>query len=444
MGRVVVIGAGLAGLAAGIELAEAGEEVLVLEGAPHAGGRCRSYHDPIVDRLIDNGNHLLLSANEEALGFIERIGATREWTPRANAAAFPFVDLRTDRRWTVRPNDGPLPWWLFTPARRVPGVSVLGHLKGWRLVFSRPDATVADYIQASDPLYESFWEPFTLAVLNTPLTQAAAKPLRTVITKSLARGGRWCRPIIACRGLGPALIEPAQHMFAGLAGEIRFGARVAKLERDGQGGVARLHLADGEMVETAEDVVIMATPATVTADLAPDIPTPEGSAPITNAHFALERPLTTITEPRLLGVLGGASQWVFVRGDVASVTISAAFDVDRTPRQELEAQLRGEMARALELDLGQVKAGRIVRERRATFLQTPENERRRAKPGHVAGNLYVAGDWTATGLPATIEGAVASGLRAARAAQLILRRGQRYASSARRPTLRGGAAAPAS
>src|SRR5438270_10025217 len=121
MARTVhVVGAGLAGLAAAVRLAERGVGVAVHEAASQAGGRCRSYHDPALDMMIDNGNHLLLSGNHATRSYLETIGGEGGLVGPARAE-FAFVDLATGARWTVRINPGRLPWWIFDARRRVPG-----------------------------------------------------------------------------------------------------------------------------------------------------------------------------------------------------------------------------------------------------------------------------------------------------------------------------------
>ena len=106
-GHVHVIGAGLAGLAAALDLSEAGVRVTLHEGSPKAGGRCRSYHDAVLDRRIDNGNHLILSGNAAVLSHARRIGAA-DRLEALPEAAFPFADLADGRRWTVRVPRTPL------------------------------------------------------------------------------------------------------------------------------------------------------------------------------------------------------------------------------------------------------------------------------------------------------------------------------------------------
>jgi len=111
-GTVHIVGAGLAGLAAAVGLVGTGREVVVHELAPQAGGRCRSYFEPALGLTIDNGNHLLLSANHAALSFLTTIGSEDKLA--VDDAAFAFADLATGERWVLRPNDGLVPWWIFS------------------------------------------------------------------------------------------------------------------------------------------------------------------------------------------------------------------------------------------------------------------------------------------------------------------------------------------
>ncbi len=108
-------------LSAAVRLAGEGRRVVLYEAARQAGGRCRSYHDPALGLTIDNGNHLLLSGNAAALDYLKRIGAPADALEGPAQAEFPFADLATGERWTLRPNDGRLPWWILDARRRVPG-----------------------------------------------------------------------------------------------------------------------------------------------------------------------------------------------------------------------------------------------------------------------------------------------------------------------------------
>ena len=121
-GTVHIIGAGLAGLAAAVRLAGT-RTVIVHEATAVAGGRCRSYRDPVTGMLIDNGTHLVLSGNHAALAYARTVGGAGGLTG-PDGAEFAFVDLANDRRWTVRISDGRFPWWVFDKRRRVPETRV--------------------------------------------------------------------------------------------------------------------------------------------------------------------------------------------------------------------------------------------------------------------------------------------------------------------------------
>ncbi|MBV9395531.1 MAG: FAD-dependent oxidoreductase, partial [Methylobacteriaceae bacterium] len=116
-GTVHVVGAGIAGLSAAVRLAERGHHVIVHEQARQAGGRCRSYFDAAVGLMIDNGNHLVLSGNHDVRAFLRTIGSERALEGPAKAE-FPFVDVQSGDRWTVRPNEGAFPWWILSRAHR--------------------------------------------------------------------------------------------------------------------------------------------------------------------------------------------------------------------------------------------------------------------------------------------------------------------------------------
>ncbi len=159
------IGAGLSGLSAAVELAAAGRSVAVYEAAKFAGGRCRTYYDSVIDLEIDNGNHLLLSGNWAALAYLRKIGGLAAMTEAAEAA-FPFVDLKTGERWTLRPNEGRLPWWILDSRRRVPGTRVPDYLAPIGVLRARRDATVGNAMACRGPLYERLWRPVLLAALE--------------------------------------------------------------------------------------------------------------------------------------------------------------------------------------------------------------------------------------------------------------------------------------
>jgi hydroxysqualene dehydroxylase len=418
MPRIHIIGAGLAGLAAATRLIGRGHAVTLYEATGHAGGRVRSFHDPVLDRLIDNGNHLVLSGNTSLNAYMEEIGASDNLI--RTDAVFPFVDARTGARWSLRPNAGALPWWVLAPSRRPPGASAsafLSALKFWR---AGADDTVADVLSNDHPLFETFWEPLALAALNTPLDRAAAKPLWPVLAETFLRGAASCRPLFAPNGLSAGFIDPAIAHLRQCGADIKFKQRLRAIESraiespaigSNEQRVTALNFTRDNVKLDPTDSVLLAIPHNGARSILPDIDAPCGGHAIINAHFRLSG--APPFEAPFIGIIGAAAHWVFVRDDVASVTISAADRWVDHPAAAIADAIWPDVARAIRLDGAPRPIFRIIKERRATFAQTPRNTQLRPGPTTEFSNLYLAGDWTNTGLPATIEGAVRSGHHAA-------------------------------
>ncbi len=411
MPTVHVVGAGIAGLACAVALLRAGRKVVLHEAAAQAGGRCRSYHDAKLGCVIDNGNHLLLSANRAALAYLEEIGA-RDTLVGPDRAAFPFVDLASGQRWTVTPGAGAIPWWIFSKTRRIPGTHLSGYLAGLKLAFASADDSVADCLDPADPLWPRFWEPLTVAALNTEPREASARLLWQVLKESFAKGESACRPLIARDGLGLSLVDPALKVIEAAGGRVRFNACLRALEL-ADGRVAALDFGAERVALAEDDRVVLALPPAGAGELVPGLAVPEDSRPIVNAHIRLPEPVSPPQGLQLLGLVGGTAQWIFLRGEIVSLTVSAAEDLVDEPSEEIARKMWRDTARALELDPALDPPIRVIKEKRATFAQTPAALARRA-PAHTAwANLLLAGDWTDTGYPATIESAVRSGRKAA-------------------------------
>lgn len=414
MATVHVIGAGMAGLSCAVELVKAGRRVVLWEAAAQAGGRCRSFHDATLDRTIDNGNHLILGANPAVFAYLETIGARDGLVGQARAA-FPFVDLRTGERWEVRPNAGPLPWWIMARARRVPGSRARHYLAGLALARAREGDTAAQRLGGTGPLLERLWEPLTVAVLNASVDEAAASLLWPVVRLTFGKGEAACRAYLTRNGLGPDLVAPALRYVERGGGRVNLNRRLRAIRDDGR-RVTGLDIA-GDGTEAAfapGDAAVLAVTPQVCAQLLPGTPTPLETRPIVNAHFRLDRPVPMPGGSGILGVVGGTAQWIFARGDIASVTVSAAGALADRPAAEIAQEIWADVAAALDYRPPAMPPVRIVKEKRATFAQVPAALPLRPPAETRLGNLFLAGDWTATGLPATIEGAVRSGVTAAR------------------------------
>lgn len=406
-GLVHVVGAGLAGLSAAVRLVESGRRVVLYEAAKQAGGRCRSYDDPALGLTIDNGNHLILSGNRTALDFARRIGGSHA-LGGPSEARFDFADLRSGERWALRLNEGRLPWWILDASRRVPGTRLREYLAPLGILRAGADATIGEAMDCSGPLYDRLWQPVLLAALNTEVPASSARLAATLLRETLGAGGAACRPIIATGGLSAAFVDPALERLAQMGATIRFGARLRALTCD-ERRVSALDFGGEAVALAEEDSVVLALPAALAADFVPGLTTPTTFRAIANAHFRIEPPAG---QPPLIGLVGGLGEWLFAYPDRLSVTISAADRLMDAPREDLARTIWGEVA-ALSGLPEELPPWQIVKEKRATFAATPEQDRRRPPAKTRWTNLVLAGDWTQTGLPATIEGTIRSGYTAA-------------------------------
>jgi squalene-associated FAD-dependent desaturase len=407
-GTAHIVGAGLAGLAAAVKLADEGRRVRLYEAGRHAGGRCRSYMDAEIGCRIDNGNHLLLAGNRLALRYLHQIGAldTLEGPPDA---VFHFVDPRNARRWTLRPNRGVLPVWIFDEKRRVPGTRAADYLSVLALRRAGPSSTVADVLDRQRKVFCHLWEPLAIAALNTNTADASAGLFWRVLAETLGRGGAACRPLVPRDGLSETFIDPALARLRAQGAEMRFGARLRGLHFASD-RVSELAFDSGPVELTRDDSLILAVPAAVAARLVPALTVPDVYSPIVNAHF---RCVVPEGSPYFTGIIGGAAQWVFRKRTGLSITVSAADGLVNQPAEALRDLLWRDAAVAYGLAAQPVPSARIVKERRATFLASPAQLLRRPAAMTRWKNLLLAGDYVDTGLPAAIEGAIASGFGAA-------------------------------
>ncbi len=407
---VHIVGAGLAGLAAGVRLAANEQKVVIYEAAPQAGGRCRSFDDKAFGRVIDNGNHLLVSGNKSALGYLRSIGAEDSLIGPAEAR-YPFFDLKSGKRWRICINPGRLPFWILNRNNRVPDSSLASYLAIARLAMADDQTTVAQCLGSTGALWDRFWDPMSTAVLNTPSDIGSAKLLWAAMRESFAKGGSACTPLVARESLAASFVDPALAFLMKNRADLFFGQRLRALDADQH--ASNLHFHNLAVTLDPGDHVILAVPPQQVADLVPTIQVPSATHAIVNAHFELPAPTRLPGRSRLLGLVGGTAQWLFLRDQIASLTVSAADQLADEPNEVVAELLWRETARALGRRSQAPPPYRIIKEKRATFSQTPAEIAKRPPTETRWPNLHLAGDWTDTGLPATIEGAVRSGHKAA-------------------------------
>jgi len=402
-----IIGAGISGLSAAVRLANANFKVHVHEATQQAGGRCRSYFDAATNLTIDNGNHLLLSGNRHALAYARSIG-TEAGLVGPKRAQFSFVDLASGQRWQLDLGESRLPLWVFDRARRVPDTGLMEYLALMPLIWTSKGRLLGDAIPCRGTLYRRLVQPLLLAALNVDPPEGSAGLAGAVVRETLLAGGQACRPLIARDGLSAVLIEPAVRLLQEKGASVRFGHELREFGVSA-GSVAELKFGGDVIGIGPDDAVVLAVPPRPAATLLPGLKTPSKFRAIVNAHFRFDPPKDM---PPILGVVGGLVEWLFAFPQRLSVTISNGDRLVDMPREELAQAIWRDVCKAGGVE-GELPPWQIVRERRATFEATPEQDALRPGASTALKNLFLAGDWTDTGLPATIEGSVRSGNRAA-------------------------------
>lgn len=439
---VVVVGAGFAGLSAASLLAERGVRVLVLDARPRLGGRATAFEDKDSGERVDNGQHVMFGCYRETLAFLDRVGARRN-VRMQRALEIPFV-APDGRRSVLK-----CPAWLPAPLHLLAGVlgwsglplgdrlSALriapalrpGPGTGRRTPGAGPGAgqTVAQWLRAhgqTPGIISALWEPLAVAALNQSIDEADAAPFVRVLAEMFSRDKTAASLVLPTVPLDDMYAVPAREFIERHGGEVRTGALARVIADDA--GVTAVEIR-GERIAARR--VIAAVPWHALRTLFPD-PPPALAGIIAGAAAMTSKPIVTVNlwydrvvmENAFVGLTGRTIQWVFDKRRVfgehsshLSLVVSAADAVAAVSRDELVALATREVAEALPGARGAtLVSATVVRERQATFSlaagEPPRPTNRTPVPG-----LCLAGDWTDTGLPGTIESAVSSGHAAAHA-----------------------------
>ena len=417
-----MVGGGLAGLAAALELVDAGHEVTLLEARPTLGGAVQTLPeregDP--DPPPDNGQHIALGCCTEYLGFVERIGQAD--AVRREPLSLPVI---AEDGSVARIAPGPLALLRYrhvSLAERLAIARVARRLG--RLVPDEHDgetfAALLRRLGQSQAAIDRFWDVFLRPALNLRSEEVSATPALFTVQTALLGERSASDLVLPVAPLGAMHGEAAGRALAGRGGTVRTGARVTEL--DARAAV----LADGGRVEG--DLVVVALPPAESAALL-DEPAPElEDSPIVSVHLLLDRPVLRF---ELAALLGSPAHWVFDRGRLTghwpergqylTVVSSGVPELLEVRGRGLIDLLAGELTRRL--GRAELLWSRVSREPAATFAARPGTQARRRGVDTGRPGVARAGAWTDTGWPATMEGAVRSGRAAARHLLATLPRG---------------------
>ncbi|MFO1518267.1 MAG: hydroxysqualene dehydroxylase HpnE [bacterium] len=442
MTDVTIIGGGLAGLAAGVALSEKGAKVALFERRPLLGGRAYSVKDATTGDTIDNGQHLFMGCYHHTLNFLEKIG-TRDRLQFQEKMKVEFADPQGKSYRLECPNL-PAPLHLLAGLLRL---STLSWREKWAMIkmmrrvekLTEKDLETLDQLscrqwltlmEQTEEAIENFWEPLIIGTINEKPDLSSAKMLAVVLREALLKEKKDSLMVLSTVGLSDLYTEAAKKFIEERGGQVFTRRGISKIllspSRDEGEKVDRVVLEDGS--EQTSRFYLSTVPPDALEAMMPENLNGDSFfhrfkafqfSPILSINLWFDRP---ILEETFVGLLRSPIHWVFNKGALlngskhyVSLVISAAHELKEKGQEELVAIALKELHQAIPASKNAtLKHSRILKELRATPSFTLGSEALRPKTETPFSNLFLAGDWTATGLPATMEGAVKSGHEAAK------------------------------
>jgi hydroxysqualene dehydroxylase len=418
MKKGIVVGGGLAGLSASAFLADKGFRIELIEAAPKLGGRAYSFEDENFGCELDNGQHIMMGCYKSALEFMKLIGAYDNLSVQKNLS-ITFVgasgaEYKLESSWL------PYPFNLLSAILNYKALSFRDRLNVVLFFAKFPfisggsvqQFSVAEWLKnenQNDEIVKALWELISVSALNTNINKANAKMFLDILKKIFLRGNSSTLIVTPEYGLSKTYCQNASDFIQSKNGAVSVSEKVTEIKIENNSAA---EVITNRRRITDFDFVISAAPLFAAEKFLPNIKEYISSYPALEYSSILSVHLKIINNPlkeKFYALIGSPVHWVFNHSDYITIVISDADLLIKNSNEDIISMVKGELKKYLKIETDTVTNSRIIKEKRATFI--PSREIINTRPGYKTklNNFFIAGDWTNTHLPSTIESAVASG-----------------------------------
>ena len=419
MKKILIIGGGLAGLSAAINLIEEGYKIEIIEASPKLGGRTYSFLSNDKHTIIDNGQHILMGCYSHTLDYIDRVNSRDKFhfqeSLEINYVAEEGKTFKLSIPKSFYPFNllyGFINFKLLTVSERKTVLKFFLAIKtgNVKVVENQSVKELLSIHGQSGGVIGKFWDNLVISAMNTPIELASGELFVNMIKIIFFSGRDGSNIIIPNVGLSEALIYPAENLIINKGNKIVTSERVIKVEF--QNGkvkeviTTKRKITDFEYIISAipSDQLLKILSNDISAKM--NIPSLQYSSILSVNLWLSENPL----KEKFYGIVGGEFHWLFNKGKYISLVKSAAADLIFSKKNELIETANSELKKYFTiLTDTEIIDSKIIKERKATMISDINSIKKRKKLSYSYNNLFIAGDWTNTGLPGTIESSVKSG-----------------------------------
>ncbi len=348
----------------------------------------------------------MFSANKNFKNFCELIGSSK--TIKEIPPNFFFFDSERNLEWNLDLSSG-YTKFLTGKKKLIPGTKLFDYFSLLRLSFASEDSSVFEIV-GNSKIFKTFWEPLTLGVMNTDPNLASARVLSNVLKKTIYKGEKFCRIFQPKINWNETLIKPAVNKIKKDGGQINYGNLLKKIHVS-DNNVCELFFMKNKIKVNKDDRVVISIPPTNLSKLLGNCSLPNQYNTILNLHFKIKPKDINLFQEPIVGFINSLTQWVFVKRNHLSVTVSNANNLNSTDTEELIVKIWSEICKYIKKKIVYENV-QIVREKKATYIQSPSNINLVKKFNNIPENVLIAGDWTQYNLPCTIEASILSGKKA--------------------------------